>query len=284
MAVSNRSGSLIVLGTGIEAIGHVTLAARRALEGADEVLHLVPDPLTRRWIESLNPVCESLQSLYQPGRDRALIYGAIAARVLVGVRAGRRVCTAIYGHPGVFVHAGHEAIRIARAEGHRARMLPAISSEDCLFADLGVDPGVAGCQSYEATNFLMRRRNIDVSVPLILWQIGVIGVFDHRPAGGSEGLRMLAEVLSGQYGGRHEAIVYEASLLGICQPRADRLALGELATAVTTSASTLFVPPARSAEWDGSMIERLGIDLDEGARLEAQAASRSRSQDYGQPR
>lgn len=280
----NPPGSLIVLGTGIEAIGHVTVAARRALEGADEVLHLVPDPLTARWIESLNPASESLRGLYEPGRDRALIYAAMAARILQGVRTGRRVCTAIYGHPGVFVHAGHEAIRIARAEGHRARMLPAISSEDCLFADLGVDPGVAGCQSYEATNFLMRRRNIDVSVPLILWQIGVIGVFDHRPADGSEGLGMLAEVLSDHYGIGHEAIVYEASLLGICQPRADRLAVGDLGEAATTSASTLFVPPARSAEWDSAVVERLGIDLDEGAKLEAQAASLSRDRSLGELR
>jgi hypothetical protein len=268
----------------MEAIGHVTLAARRALEGADEVLYLVPDPLTSRWIESLNPVCESLRGLYQPGRDRALIYGAMTARILQGVRAGRRVCTAMYGHPGIFVHAGHEAIRIARAEGHRARMLPAISSEDCLFADLGVDPGVAGCQSYEATNFLMRRRNIDVSVPLILWQIGVIGIFDHRPADASHGLGVLAEVLSDQYGSHHQAVVYEASLLGICRPRIDRLAVGDLGAAVTSTASTLFVPPATSAEWDSAVVERLGIDLDEGARLEADAASLSRDQSLGELR
>src|ERR1019366_5373545 len=138
---------------------------------------------------------------------------ARTARILRGVRAGRRVCAALYGHPGVFVHAGHEAIRIAREEGHRARMLAAISSEDCLFADLGVDPGVTGCQSYEATNFLMRRRNIDVSVPLVLWQIGVIGIFDHRPLDGPGGLGVLAEVLGDAYGFEHEAIIYEASLL-----------------------------------------------------------------------
>jgi hypothetical protein len=34
-------------------------------------------------------------------------------------------------------------------------MLPAVSAEDCLFADLGVDPGAAGCQSHEAADFLI---------------------------------------------------------------------------------------------------------------------------------
>jgi hypothetical protein len=282
--MTGRPGSLIVVGTGIEAVGHVTLGARGALERADELLYLVPDPLTRAWIESLNPVCESLESLYRPNRDRALIYGAMTARILQGVRAGKRVCAAIYGHPGVFVHAGHEAIRIARVEGHRARMLPAISSEDCLFADLGVDPGLAGCQSYEATNFLMRRRKIDVSVPLILWQVGVIGVFDHSAGQGSKGLEVLAEVLSEQYGAEHQAIVYEASLLGICEPRADRLAIGDLAAVSTSSASTLYVPPSSPAEWDSAVLTRLGIDLAEGARLEAKAADVARSQDIGELR
>src|SRR6059036_2752839 len=56
-----------------------------------------------------------------------------------------------------------------------ARMLPGISSEDCLFADLGVDPGQNSCQSFEATDFLASRRRFDPSSELILWQVGVLG-------------------------------------------------------------------------------------------------------------
>ena len=40
-------------------------------------------------------------------------------------------------HPGVYVAPSHETVLRARAEGYPARMLPGISSEDCLFADLG---------------------------------------------------------------------------------------------------------------------------------------------------
>src|SRR2546429_6584747 len=47
--------------------------------------------------------------------------------------------------------------RQAREEGFEAEMLPAVSAEDCLFADLGVDPGDEGCQSFEATSFLLFR-------------------------------------------------------------------------------------------------------------------------------
>jgi hypothetical protein len=85
------------------------------------------------------------------------------------------VCVVFYGHPGVFVQPAHEAIRVARLEGFTARMLPGISAEDCLFADIEVDPGVYACQSFEATDFLVRKRKFDPRSPLVLWQIGSIG-------------------------------------------------------------------------------------------------------------
>jgi Tetrapyrrole (Corrin/Porphyrin) Methylases len=76
-------------------------------------------------------------------------------RIIKYVKRDLRVCAVFYGHPGVFCTPSHESIRIARKLGYRATMLPAISAEDCLFADLGVDPGKHGCQSFEATDFLV---------------------------------------------------------------------------------------------------------------------------------
>jgi uncharacterized protein YabN with tetrapyrrole methylase and pyrophosphatase domain len=271
--MGTKTGSLIVVGTGIEAIGQITLAARRAIEGADEVLYLVPDPLTQRWIERLNPASESLRDLYEQDKDRAYIYAAMTRRILREVRRGRRVCTAMYGHPGIFVDVTHSAMRTAKAEGHRVRMLAAVSAEDCLFADLGVDPGEWGCQTYEATNFLMRRRRVDTSTPLVLWQIGVVGIFDygHHPDEAAGGLVVLAEVLADLYGDDHEVVVYEAALLGICDARLERVRVRDLASVEPTSASTLYVPPKSAAEWDTEMIARLGIDLEQGRQAESGA-------------
>ena len=67
--------------------------------------------------------------------------------MLAPIRRGIRLCAVVYGHPGVFVYASHEAVRRCRLEGLPARMLPGISAEDCLLADLGVDPGVRGCRA-----------------------------------------------------------------------------------------------------------------------------------------
>jgi uncharacterized protein YabN with tetrapyrrole methylase and pyrophosphatase domain len=105
--------------------------------------------------------------------------------MLKDVRAGHDVLGIFYGHPGVFVSPTHRAIAIAREEGYKARMLPGISAEDCLFADLGIDPAINGCVTHEATELLMRDRALNPSVHNIIWQVGGVGVttmvFDVSP-------------------------------------------------------------------------------------------------------
>ena len=162
-------GSLVVVGTGIELGSHLTQASREEIESADVVLCLAAEPVANAWLASLNANVRSLHSHYRLGEDRAQAYAAMTEEILAEVRAGRRVCVAFYGHPGVFVTPSHDAVRRAREEGFASRMLPAISAEDCLFADLGIDPARCGCQSYEATDFLVRHRVVDTTAALVLW-------------------------------------------------------------------------------------------------------------------
>ena len=153
----------------------MTLEARAAIAAADEVLYLVPDPVSASGIEALNPSARSLHGLYEDGVSHRDAYERMAEAILEPVRAGKRVCAAFYGHPGVFVLPSHDAIARARAEGFDATMLPGVSAEDCLVADLGVDPARNGLQSYEAGDFLRRRPVIEPTTALVLWQIGVVG-------------------------------------------------------------------------------------------------------------
>jgi hypothetical protein len=154
-------------------------------------------------------------------------------RMLAPLSAGKQVCVAFYGHPGVFVKPAHEAIRRARAAGHEAVMLPGVSAEDCLIADVGFDPGERGCQSFEATDFLVRHRRFDPTSALLLWQIGAIGVADFRAAEywNPHGVAVLAEVLGETYGADHEVVVYEASPYPIVEPVMHRCPLATLARA-----------------------------------------------------
>jgi uncharacterized protein YabN with tetrapyrrole methylase and pyrophosphatase domain len=256
-------GSLTVVGTGIQLGTQLTAEARACLEDADEVLYLVADPPVISLVERLNPRARSLHTHYEPGASRKRTYAAITEEILERVRAGATVCVAFYGHPGVFVDPSHRAISRARAEGYPARMLPAVSAEDCLFADLGVDPGRSGCQSYEATDFLLRNRAVDASAALILWQVGVVGNLAYAPEGDTSNVGVLVERLQTAYPLDHGTVLYEASLYPGCDPLIEHVRLSELAGAEITPMSTLYVPPAEERPRDPKVAARLGISLED---------------------
>jgi len=247
--------ALTVVGLGITVPAHVTVAAKTCIEQADEVLYLIPDPVGAQWIESVNRRSRSLGSHYHPGQRRRETYDAIVDDVLTRVEAGGEVCLALYGHPGVFTTPSHEAVRHARAAGFEARMLPGISAEDCLFADLGVDPGKTGCQSYDATDLLIHSRVIDPSAALVLWQASIVGNFDYVPEGDLSRLPVLAEYLARYYPPEHEVVSYVASPYPIFDPIVQTIPLAGLADAELPRLALLYLAPALRRERDESVID-----------------------------
>ena len=236
-----KKGSLTIVGNGIELVSDTTIGARMAIENAEKVLILVTDPASELWIRRLNSNVESLFDCYVEGRPRLEAYKKMVERILDDVKNGLEVCAVFYGHPGVFVQPAHEAIRIARLEGFGARMLPGISAEDCLFADIGLDPGKHGCQSFEATDFLVRKRKFDPKSPLVLWQIGTIGdLYYHKNSHNSDialrGLQVLTRVLEKHYDKDHEVIIYQASYFPLCRPDIQNVPLGKIQEANISAA------------------------------------------------
>lgn len=138
---TNSKGTLVVVGTGIQAARHTTQEALSYIKNADKVLYLVADPGSEVWIQMKNKTAESLRDCYKDGEPRINAYLSMVNRILKYVKDGLRVCVAFYGHAGIFVLPSHEGIKQARELGFTAYMLPGISAEDCLFADLGIDPG-----------------------------------------------------------------------------------------------------------------------------------------------
>ncbi|WP_178133947.1 SAM-dependent methyltransferase [Vineibacter terrae] len=245
-ANEKRNGSLIVVGTGIRTVGHLTVEAVAWIKRADKVLYVVGDPVAELMLKELNPAgAESMTGMYAEGKPRIDTYNEMVERTLACVRAGLVTCMACYGHPGVFVYPSHESIRRARAEGFSARMLPGISSEDCLFADLGVDPGINGCQSYEATDFLVNCRVIDPSSSVVLWQIGVVGDATFKPYGYDlSAMPLLIERLLSIYPPTHPMYLYEAAVFHGCEPVIRQITAAELAYGPLSAGNTLYIPPA----------------------------------------
>ena len=250
------NGSLCIVGSGIRLGLHTTQEARVRIERASKVLYLLAEQAPTGWIERLNPSAESLAPLYQLGRDRGEVYEDLVTAILEWVRRGEDVCVVTYGNPAVFDTSSHEAVSRARAEGFRAKIFPGVSALDCLFVDLGLDPGKGGLQSYEATDFLAFGRIPDTSVPLILWQISVIGVAQTAATVNRAGLHILAERLAELYGQDHEVIVYEASPFPVGRSLVEPCSLKRLPEAVT-GMSTLYVPPTADASPDPAMVQRL---------------------------
>jgi hypothetical protein len=247
-----HQGSLTVVGTGIRTALQTTPEARACIERADKVLFLL-DPVGARWIASLNPSAETLDHLYSADLPRRETYRAMVDAIMLHVRRGLDVCVAFYGHPGVFVHPSHDAVERARDEGYPARMLPAISAEDCLVADLGVDPGRWGWHAYEATDFLLHGNVPDPSVALILWQLGALGERRARLGPHPDALRILKERLTEHYGPDHEVILYEASPYPIGDAVIVHTRLEDLGAAKIRPMVTLYVPPAAAPTVDADV-------------------------------
>lgn len=257
-------GSLTAVGIGIRSPGQATFEVAARIEDAEKVYTLVPNPLAEVWIRTLNANTERLADLYAVGKPRSETYREVVERITSSVRDGLRVCAVSYGHPGVAAYPFHESIRQLRAEGFPAEMLAGISAEDSLFADLGVDPVSGGCLTYEATDFLLRRRLVDPACNLILWQIGVIAEAGYKPdwsAWNRDGLVVLTERLLEVYRPDHEAIVYEAPSILPCEPSIEGVPLGRLADARISPLSTLFVPPMVRAPLHEPTASRLRIGL-----------------------
>jgi len=236
-------GSLTVVGTGIAFGVHLTPQARVAIERADDVFYLLAEGVSERWFAGLNINAHSLRHHYAVDRPRAETYELMIEQILAAVRVGKNVCAAFYGHPGVFATPSHESVRRARAEGFAASMLPAVSAEDCLFADLGVDPGDRGCQSYEATDFLRREPIFDTKVPLVLWQVALVGVPTAVTRPNADGFAELVAHLLRFYDEAHRVVLYEASPYPVGRAGIEEFTLGTVRKAELDGMSTLYVPP-----------------------------------------
>lgn len=251
-------GSLSCVGLGMTLGSHLTPLARSHIEQADVVFAGLSDGVVELWLQRMNPDVRSLQPYYREGKSRIKTYREWVDVMMAEVRAGKRVCGVFYGHPGIFAWSPHKAIQVARAEGFDAHMEPGISAEDCLYADLGIDPGSFGCQHFEASQLLFYERRIDNTGYLVLWQVGIVG---NRSTGrfesGPKYRALLVELLSQDYPLDHEVIVYRGATLPIEKPRIRRFTLGELAEAPLTAEETVVLPPAQPLKLNAAMCQRL---------------------------
>lgn len=236
----------------------LTNRAINELKVADVAFCMVDAPAIR-WLQGVRPDIQSLHELYGDNKDRRITYREMTDAMLAPLRQGKRVCAMFYGHPGVFVDPTHDAIKIARAEGFEATMLPGISAEDCMVADLGIDPASPGMLSMETTQFMVRQCTPDTTALLVLWQVaqaGNIAAVGFVPS--QERIRLLVDKLRRWYRPEHQVVLYEAASLPISTPRMDWVRLDELPNTQVSSVTTLVIPPQDELVLDAEMLTALG--------------------------
>lgn len=257
-----KDSSLIVAGLGIKFTSHLTIEAETYIEKSDVVFYLINEPAMQQWIKGKNPCSESLDKFYGKFSLRLHCYKAMSEYVLNALRKCQHVCFVLYGHPTMFAKPALDAVIQARVEGYYTKILPGISAEDCLFADLMINPGYGGCLSYEATDFIIHRRFADSSSHLILWQVGIIGSLTYPDAhDNTHGANILVNYLTQFYDANHTIILYEAAQYPHFDPRIEKLPLFELSFAKVSPLTTLYIPPSRKPSYDKTLVKALNINL-----------------------
>ena len=260
---ARRAGALTVVGTGF-GHAHLTPQTVQAVSGADRVVFRALGPVLAGWVRGLNPGAESLDGLFESGRPLAACCEALAGRLLELVRQGAAVCAVFPGHPAFLDYPACDAVRRVREAGFTAVILPAISPEDLLYAEAGLDPGRAGCSTFEATDFLVHRRRFDPTSALVLLQAGAAGTLGRPGVGAEAGLAELGRVLGAHYEPHHEVLVLETAPDLATPPAVRRFPLAELSGTRLSPLAVLLVPPLPPRPPDPGMMRRLGLALGAG--------------------
>lgn len=263
---NSKKGSLVIVGTGISVAGQMTIVSENHIKQAEIVITGVPNKIRFDYVKKLNPNIIPLNDLYAEGKSRIVTYREMKEIIISHVVAGKKVCAVFYGHPGVFVEASHTAMYELKESGYAVKMEPGISAEDCLIADLGLDPAEYGCQSYEATQYLTRKYTLDPYQMQIFWQIGYAGELTLRTSRANKdnkGLTVFTDKLLKYYPEDKEVIIYEASEFPMFEPVIRKMPLRDLPDSKPTEISTLVVPGEAWPELDEEILTALGSSREE---------------------
>lgn len=250
---------LIVVGSGIKSIAHLSEETKKVIQNSDKVLYLVNEDNLKEWLQTTAKDAESLDKIYFSSPKRIDAYRAITDHIVKTYSEVTNLCVVFYGHPTVFADSALDAVKQIKERGGNAVVLPAISAQDCLYSDLEIDPGNQGCFSIEATELLIYERKIDPHSHLMLWQIANIGSFSTKQ---TAKLDVLKDYLLQYYPAKQAICIYEAATLPLQEARIEWAELNDLPGIAINAISTLYIPPIKNSKLSEKYMSLLDIDED----------------------
>ena len=162
-------------------------------------------------------------------------------------------------------------------------MIPGVSAEDMLACDLGLDPASPGFQTYEATAFFLLAPQFDPRIPLVLWQIGVVGNPTPEPEPTRKYVEALVDVLVEHYSPDHHVVLYQASQYENVAPQIHICRLCELSGEAITPLTTLYVPPCDVITANSKRTKVFGARADDFSVVSRQKSIDRQKEPYAIP-
>lgn len=252
-----RQADLLLVGTGIDPLLHLTPEAREALSVARCVYHLTA---AGPYLATLNDNVIDWREWYL-GSAGTEIYQAMAERLIEDARAQPVVALAIYGHPLILVDTSQMVIDRGMQEGLRVEVVAGVSSLDVLLQHLLLDVGLAGLQVYEANQMVLYKKYPRPDVACFVMQVGAFGTKQLTKARPNHPERFvgLRDFLLERYSTTHPAVLITCPFMpGLPLIRHDvRVGeLGDLSDLIHTG-MTLYLPPAPPSVVDEAFLHAL---------------------------
>lgn len=213
---------LVIAGSGIKFLSHLTYEVQSAIQKSDCVLYLVNDPAMKKWITDHSQSATSLDHVYFAFEKREESYRAIFNEIVQSTIENQNTCFITYGHPMFLSSISLMLLNELKGSSHQINIevLPGISSLDCLLCDLCIDPGDGGIQAYEAMEFITKNYQINIDSHFVLLQVGVVGnkqiITDQSQLTGDyahkKALAEIKEKLLAYYTETHPIVLYVASM------------------------------------------------------------------------
>ncbi len=235
--------TLCILGSGIKSIAHLTIESQEFIKNADVTLHLLNEPIMKEYVEKIATKSIDLQDIYYSVESRKLCYELITNKIIEQLEFHDNVCSIFYGHPIFCVKSAQSAINIAKEKNINIISCPAVSSLDCLFSDLNIDPAEHGMQIYTADDLINQKKIINVKSNLVILQAGFINFDRHVHQSKNHDLNVLVEYLMKFYKEDQICTIYEASLYPNIKPLKKKTQMRSLQDNKISSISTLIIEP-----------------------------------------
>lgn len=243
------SAKIHIVGTGMAGYSQVTKEVEDTLERSDIVLSLNHQDTALEYVSEIANTVD-LISEYNENEERKATYRRIADRVLEEAEKpeNERVTFATYGHPMYFVDPARIIIHDA-PEDVDVEVLPGISSIDCLYADIGLDPARNGLQIFDATDVLVREFELNPAVPALLLQIGSIETSLYSTKMSTPGrFSRIKNHLLNFYSGDHEIFLLKTAVYPFSDSEQIKFQIDEFddewISNKIDSTHTLYIPPA----------------------------------------